>query len=64
MTQSEKLSHAKVAVRPRGRPTNLSKFLARQGDLFADAQYRARLEEKHPYLRSLRAKLSHAKVGC
>lgn len=38
------LSHAKVAARPRGRPSNLSKFLARQGDLFADAQYRTQLE--------------------
>lgn len=51
----KQLSHAKVAPRPRGRPSNLSKFLARQGDLFADAQYRASLEEKYPYLRSLSA---------
>jgi len=28
-------------------------FLARQGDLFSDDQYRAQLEEKYPYLRSI-----------
>ena len=53
------LLRAKVAPRPRGRPSNLSKFLARQGDLFSDAQYRAQLEEKYPHLRSIEGAASN-----
>ncbi|HPT49250.1 MAG TPA: hypothetical protein PKZ22_03485 [Accumulibacter sp.] len=50
----KELSHATVSRR--GRPSNYSKFLARQGDLFADEQYRAELEAKYPYLGSLAAR--------
>lgn len=53
------LSRARAATRPRGRPSNLSKFLSRQGDLFADAQYRAQLEQKYPYLRSVEGAASN-----
>lgn len=57
--KTHSLFGAKSSARPRGRPSNLSKFLARQGDLFADAQYRAQLEQKYPYLRSVEGAASN-----
>lgn len=39
-----------IGTRKRGRPSNLLKYLARQGDLFSEERFLAALSAKYPML--------------